>query len=64
MSNLTHDLMEVAVMLSKAGDLRQTADTIDGPLATVYRRRAAELELEATALAARRGIDQRVPSAA
>jgi hypothetical protein len=64
MSTISYGLSEVSLLLSKAADLRDPAATIDGPLATVYRRRASELELEATALAAHRGVDRRVPSAA
>ena len=49
-------LLDVALLRSKAADLRHTASEITSPLSTTYRRRAAELELEAAALAARFGL--------
>lgn len=49
-------LLDVSLMRSKAADLRLTASGITTPLSTTYRRRAAELELEAAALAARFGL--------
>ena len=49
---------QVAVLRSRAADLRTMAVDLEGPLAFTYRRRAAELELQATALAARLGIDE------
>ena len=49
-------LLDVSLLRSKAADLRVTAADIDAPLSTTYRRRAAELELEAAALAARFGL--------
>ena len=56
--------LDVAVLRSKAADLRLTAAQTDPPLASAYRRRAAELELEATALAARFGLVEEVALAA
>lgn len=56
--------VDVAVLRSKAADLRCSADRFDGPLAAAYRRRAAELELEAAALAARLGLVEDSPLAA
>lgn len=53
------EITEVAVLRSKAADLRSMAEDLGSPLALTYRRRAAELELQATALAARLGIDER-----
>lgn len=49
-------LLDVSVLRSRAADLRVTAADIAAPLSTTYRRRAAELELEAAALAARFGL--------
>lgn len=49
-------LLDVALLRSKAADLRLTASDVAAPLSTTYRRRAAELELEAAALAARFGL--------
>ena len=49
-------LLDVSLLRSKAADLRVTAADIAAPLSTTYRRRAAELELEAAALAARFGL--------
>jgi hypothetical protein len=49
-------LLDVALLRSKANDLRVTAVDIGCPLSTTYRRRASELELEAAALAARFGL--------
>ena len=51
-----HDLLDVALLRSKAAGLRLSATEIRTPLSTVYRRRASELELEAAALAARLGL--------
>lgn len=56
--------VDVAVLRSRAADLRHAAAGLGGPLAATYRRRAAELELEATALAARLGLVEDVPLAA
>jgi len=50
-------LDDVAVLRRRAAGLRAQAHT-DDVVALTYRRRAAELELEATALAARLGIDE------
>ena len=64
-ATLTHDATtQIAVLRSKAADLRETARGLEGPLAMTYRRRAAELELQASALAARLGIDESVLVAA
>ncbi len=63
-ATMTHPTIAVAVRRSKAADLRETASTLEAPLAVAYRRRAAELELQATALAARLGIDERLLVAA
>jgi hypothetical protein len=49
-------LLDVSLLRSKAADLRQTAADVSPALSTAYRRRAAELELEAAALAARFGL--------
>ena len=49
-------LLDVNLLRSKAADLRTTAAEVGAPLSTTYRRRAAELELEAAALAARFGL--------
>lgn len=49
-------LLDVSLLRSKAADLRLTATEIPTPLSVAYRRRAAELELEAAALAARFGL--------
>ncbi|MEQ8842594.1 MAG: hypothetical protein RIB98_16550 [Acidimicrobiales bacterium] len=49
-------LLDVSLLRSKAADLRVSAADISAPLSTTYRRRAAELELEAAALAARFGL--------
>ena len=49
-------LLDVNLLRSKAADLRLTATEIRTPLSTAYRRRAAELELEAAVLAARFGL--------
>lgn len=49
-------LLDVSLLRSKAADLRLSASDISAPLSTTYRRRAAELELEAAALAARFGL--------
>ena len=55
----THDATtELAVLRSKAADLRESAAALEGPLALTYRRRAAEIELQASALAARYGFDE------
>ncbi len=55
---------EVAARRSRAVDLRDSAATLEDPLAIAYRRRAAELELEAAVLAARLGGDDRLQPAA
>lgn len=47
--------VDVSILRSRAADLRVLADELHGPLALTYRRRAAELELEAAARAARHG---------
>ena len=49
-------LLDVSLLRSRAADLRGTAAEVPAPLSTTYRRRAAELELEAAALAARFGL--------
>ena len=49
-------LLDVSLLRSKAADLRHTATEVDAPLSATYRRRAAEMELEAAALAARFGL--------
>lgn len=49
-------LLDVSLLRSKAADLRQTAGDTSPAISTAYRRRAAELELEAAALAARFGL--------
>lgn len=59
-----HNLLDVSVLRSKAADLRLSATEIRTPLSTAYRRRAAELELEAAALAARFGLVEDVALAA
>ncbi len=56
--------VEVTIRRSKAAELRRGAVEVSGPLATAYRRRAAELELEATALAARLGYEETLQLAA
>lgn len=56
--------VDVAVLRSKAADLRRSAEELHGPLAVTYRRRAAELELEATLLAASLGLVEDSPLAA
>ncbi len=53
-------LLDVSLLRSKAADLRLTAAEIPSPLSTAYRRRAAELELEAAALAAKAGVPGQV----
>ena len=57
-------LLDVSLLRSKAADLRHTATEIVTPLSTTYRRRAAELELEAAALAARFGLMEEMSLAA
>lgn len=57
-------LLDVSLMRSKAADLRQTASDISPALSSTYRRRAAELELEAAALAARFGLNEELTLAA
>jgi hypothetical protein len=57
-------LLDVSLLRSKAADLRQSASEIAAPLSTTYRRRAAELELEAAALAARFGLHEPLSLAA
>jgi hypothetical protein len=49
-------LLDVSLLRSRAADMRLTATEIRTPLSTAYRRRAAELELEAAALAASFGL--------
>lgn len=51
-------LLDVTLLRSRAADLRQSATEISMPLSSTYRRRAAELELEAAALAARFGVHE------
>jgi len=62
----TADSLPVAVVTrrAKAAQLRSGAGEFSAPLATAYRRRAAELELEAAALAARLGYEEQVQLAA
>ena len=55
---------EVAVLRSRASDLRRSADGLAEPVAAAFQRRAAELELEASALAARLGIAEPLQLAA
>ncbi len=57
-------LLDVSLLRSKAADLRQTAADVSPALSTAYRRRAAELELEAAALAARFGLTEDLTLAA
>ena len=57
-------VLEVTRLRSKAADLRQTAGDLDGLLSTTYRRRAAEMELEAAAMAARFGLIESLDLAA
>lgn len=57
-------LLDVSLLRSKAADLRSTAADVGGPVSTAYRRRAAELELEAAALAARFGLIEALTLAA
>jgi hypothetical protein len=57
-------LLDVNLLRSKAADLRQTASEVSPALSTAYRRRAAELELEAAALAARFGLTEDLTLAA
>jgi len=65
MSSTTVSLpVEVIARRSKAAQLRRGAGEFSVPLATAYRRRAAELELEAAALAARLGYEEPVQLAA
>ena len=47
------------VLRSRAADLRIMATSIRTPLSNAYRRRAAELELQAAALAAGLGFQER-----
>ncbi|MEZ5244017.1 MAG: hypothetical protein R2707_02895 [Acidimicrobiales bacterium] len=57
-------LLDVSLLRSKAADLRGAASDLGAPLSTTYRRRAAELELEAAALAARFGLIEELTLAA
>ncbi len=57
-------LLDVSLLRSKAADLRVSAADLGSPLSTTYRRRAAELELEAAALAARFGLFEELTLAA
>lgn len=56
--------LAVNVLRSRAADLRLNATEVVPTLSTAYRRRAAELELEAAALAARIGLVEEVELAA
>jgi len=49
----------LSVLRSRAADLRLMATSIRTPLSNAYRRRAAELELQAAALAAGLGFQER-----
>jgi len=49
----------LAVLRSRAADLRLMATSIRTPLSNTYRRRAAEIELQAAALAAGLGFADR-----
>jgi len=49
----------LAALRSRAADLRIMATSIRTPLSNTYRRRAAELELQAAALAAGLGFTPR-----
>ncbi len=49
----------LAVLRSRAADLRLMATSIRTPLSNTYRRRAAEIELQAAALAAGLGFTDR-----
>ncbi len=49
----------LGALRSRAAGLRLTATGIRTPLSTTYRRRAAELELQAAALAAALGFAER-----
>ncbi len=64
MSDTTVLPVEVTTRRSKAAELRSGAVAFSGPLAIAYRRRAAELELEATAIAARLGYEETLQLAA
>jgi len=57
MNNGPFDLL--AVLRSRAADLRLMATSIRTPLSNTYRRRAAELELQAAAMAAALGLAER-----
>ena len=58
------DDIDVAVLRSRAHDLRRSADGMAEPVAAAFQRRASELELQATALAARLGIAEPLQLAA
>ncbi len=49
----------LAALRSRAADLRLMATSIRTPLSNTYRRRAAELELQAAAMAAGLGLTRR-----
>jgi len=49
----------LAALRSRSADLRLMATSIRTPLSNTYRRRAAELELQAAALAAALGFAER-----
>ncbi len=55
---------DVTTRRSRAADLRLAALGALEPVAVAYRRRAAELELEATVLAARLGFEEEFERAA
>ena len=61
----TDDLHEVALLRSRAASLRHQAERLDDVLATTYRRRASELEMEAWILEVQAGVpaDQVHPAA-
>lgn len=58
-AEITH---RVTQLNQRAGSLRVQADALPELLARTYRRRAAELDLEAWAIEVRSGVD--VPAAA
>jgi hypothetical protein len=64
-TDTTSDLHEVALLRSRAGSLRHQAEHLDDVLATTYRRRASELEMEAWILEVQAGVpaDQVHPAA-
>jgi len=56
----SHDPSQIlSALRSRAADLRLMATSIRTPLSHTYRRRAAELELQAAALAAGLGFAER-----